>query len=151
MNLDSFISGFTEGEGCFCVSFNLRTKLNTGVEVRPSFSISQNKRNLQLLKTIHSRFNCGAIRFSRNDQNFKYEVRSIKDLVKIVIPFFESNPLLGAKEKDFQNFKKVCEIIYQNLHLNKEKLVELIHIAYQLNGSGKRKYKQEELLKHIAS
>ena len=151
MDMDSFISGFTEGEGCFCVSFNLRSKLKTGIEVRPSFSISQNKRNLQLIKLIYERFNCGAIRFSRNDQNYKFEVRSIKDLVTIVIPFFEKNPLMGVKNDDFINFKKVCEIVYQNLHLNKGKLEELIRIAYRLNGSGKRKYKQEELLKHIAS
>src|SRR5450759_5257838 len=105
MDKNSFISGLVEGEGCFCVSFSRRAKLNTGIEVRPSFSISQNKRNLPLIKEIHTVFNCGSVRFSRGDQTYKFEVRSIADLMKIVIPFFESNPLMGAKKKDFDNFK----------------------------------------------
>ena len=151
MDKNSFISGFVEGEGCFCVSFSRRAKLNTGIEVRPSFSISQNKRNLPLIKEVHKVFNCGSIRFSRGDQTYKFEVRSIKDLVKIVIPFFEKSPLPGVKKEDFNNFKQVCEMVYQNLHRNKDKLKELIEIAYKINCSGKRKYNKNDLLKHIAS
>ena len=151
MDKNSFISGFVEGEGCFCVSFSRRAKLNTGIEVRPSFSISQNKRNLPLIQEVHKVFNCGSIRFSRNDQTYKFEVRSIQDLIKIVIPFFEKSPLLGAKKKDFDNFKQVCEMVYQNLHRNKDKLKELIELAYKINCSGKRKYNKIDLLKHIAS
>ncbi len=150
MDIGSFISGFTEGEGCFCISFSRRAKMNTGIEVRPSFSISQNKRNLELLKKINHFFRCGAIRFSRRDQNYKFEVRSIKDLVKIIIPFFEKNPLMGIKKNDFQNFKLVCEMIKRNEHRNKEKMIELINYAYQINYSGKRKYNKEELLRHMA-
>lgn len=150
MDIGSYISGFTEGEGCFCVSFSRRAKLNTGIEVRPSFSISQNKRNLELLKKINKFFRCGAIRFSRRDQNYKFEVRSIKDLTNIMIPFFEKNPLIGVKKNDFQNFKLVCEMIKRNEHRNKKKMVELINYAYQINCSGKRKYNKEKLLKHLA-
>jgi len=150
MDVNSFITGFVEGEGCFCISFSKRAKLNTGIEVRPSFALSQHKRNLKLLQSIHSEFQCGAIRYSRRDQNYKFEVRSIKDLMKIVIPFFEKYPLLGIKNKDFQNFKKVCELVYTNQHRNKERLGELINLAYQINSSGKKKYTKEELLRHIA-
>ena len=32
-----FVSGLTEGEGCFCVSVALRSKLKIGLEVRLSF------------------------------------------------------------------------------------------------------------------
>jgi hypothetical protein len=35
-----FVSGLTEGEGCFCVSFALRAKPRQGSKVRPSFSLS---------------------------------------------------------------------------------------------------------------
>ena len=151
MDFNSFISGFAEGEGCFCVSFNQRKKLKTNIEVRPSFSISQNKRNLLLLERIQKSFKCGAIRFSRSDQNYKYEVRSIKDLVKLIIPFFDKYPLMGIKKSDFENFKVVCMLVYQNQHLNREILKNIIDISYQINCSGKRKYNKEELLKHMAS
>jgi len=150
MDFNSFISGFVEGEGCFCVSFNLRKKLNTNIEVRPSFSISQNKRNLELLKKIRQNFKCGSIRFSKSDQNYKFEVRSISELVKIVIPFFRRYQLIGVKRSDFEKFSEVCDLVYQNQHRNSEKLKHIIEISYQIN-SGKRKYKKEELLKHMAS
>ncbi len=149
MDINSFISGFTEGEGCFCVSFSRRAKLNTSIEVRPSFAISQNKRNLKLLKQIQKVFNCGSIRFSRKDQNYKYEVRAINDLIKKVIPFFEKHPLMGVKADDFQKFKIICDLIYKNQHRNYEKLKEIIELAYQINQSGKRKYQLKELLKHM--
>ena len=47
-----FVSGLIEGEGCFSVSFTLRKRLRVGIETRPSFSISLNQRDLNLLKQI---------------------------------------------------------------------------------------------------
>src|SRR5690349_8682325 len=44
MDLNSYISGFVDGEGCFCVSFQPRKRHRFGWEVRPSFSVSQNAR-----------------------------------------------------------------------------------------------------------
>lgn len=149
MDFNSFISGFTEGEGCFCISFNRRAKMKTGIEVRPSFSISQNKRNLELLKLINQHFKCGFIRFSKNDQSYKYEVRSIEELIKIIIPFFEMYPLQGIKKNDFLIFKEVCLMVFTSHHLNPENLIKIIELSYNINCSGKRKYKKEELLKHI--
>ena len=149
MDINAFISGFVEGEGCFCVSFSERSKMNTGIEVRPSFSISQHKRSLSLLQQVHGIFGCGGIRFVRTDNTYKYEVRSIQDLQRVVIPFFDTYPLQGAKAHDFQLFKQVCEMVSQNLHRNPVMLKELIAIAYQINCSGKRKYTEDELLRHM--
>lgn len=151
MDFNSFVSGFTEGEGCFCVCFNKRAKMKTNIEVRPSFSISQNKRNLELLKLINQHFKCGSIRFSKSDQNYKFEIRSIKELVRIIIPFFEKYPLQGIKRDDFEKFKEVCVLIHQNQHLSSDCLRKIIELSYQINYSGKRKYNKEELLKHMAS
>ena len=111
----------------------------------------RSKRNLELLKLIDQHLKCGSIRFSKSDQNYKYEVRSIKELVKIIIPFFDKYPLQGVKRNDFVKFKEVCVLIYQNQHLNPDCLKKIIELSYQINYSGKRKYKQEELLKHMAS
>ena len=47
-----FVTGLTEGEGCFCVSLARRKKLRTGLEVRPSFSLSLNERDLRLLQDL---------------------------------------------------------------------------------------------------
>jgi hypothetical protein len=57
-----FVSGLTEGEGCFCVSLALRSKLRTGLEVRPSFSLSLNEKDLELMRDLQTFFGCGWIR-----------------------------------------------------------------------------------------
>jgi hypothetical protein len=56
-----FVSGLTEGEGCFGIALALRGKLRTGLEVRPSFSLSLNERDLELLRDLQAFFECGWI------------------------------------------------------------------------------------------
>ena len=146
MNFASYISGFVDGEGCFSISFNFRAKLNTGIEVRPSFSISQNKRNLQILKEIQTYFACGGLRFSKKDQNYKFEVRNLSDICDRVIPHFQKYSLKTTKMKDFELFSTICCLMRQSKHLNAQYLREIIQMAYQMNESGKRKYQQAKLL-----
>jgi hypothetical protein len=45
-----FVTGLAEGEGCFCVSFAVRPRLRIGLEARPSFSLSLNERDRDLLE-----------------------------------------------------------------------------------------------------
>ena len=150
MDFSWYVTGFADGEGCFSVSFNHRAKLKTGIEVRPSFCIAQNKRSLQVLKDIHAYFGCGAIRFSKRDQMYKYEVRSIKDLTLRIIPHFQKFPLRTSKANDFEIFAKVCLLISQSRHLNLQYLGQIIHESYLMNESGVRRSTKEELLKILA-
>ncbi len=146
-----YVTGFVDGEGCFSVSFNQRMKLKTGIEVRPSFSIGQNKNSLNVLKNIQNYFGCGAIRFSRFDQTYKYEVRSIGEIRKRIIPHFEKYPLLTTKLSDFQTFSWICDQIAASRHLNDVCLAEIIDKAYTMNQSGKRKYTKQQLQKMIVA
>ena len=146
MEFASYITGFTDGEGTFCVSFSRRTKLTTGIEVRPSFSVSQHKRNVRILERIQEYFKCGGIRFSKRDRCYKYEVRSIQDLVKHIIPHFEKYPLQTTKRADFEHFVSICKLVVSNQHLNRDSLGAIIEEAYQMNESGIRRYQKNELL-----
>ena len=149
MELAWYITGFVDGEGCFSISFTKREKMLTGLEIRPSFSIGQNKKSLSVLKEIHTYFGCGAIRFSKHDQMYKYEVRSIDDLRKKIIPHFKKYSLRTNKLRDFTSFERICELIAQSKHLNSEYLKEIIDIAYSMNESGKRKYTKQDILQII--
>ncbi len=149
MDMNSYVTGLVEGEGCFCISFNLRTKLNTNIEVRPSFSISQNQKNLELIKLIKNFFGCGAIRYSKHDRCYKYEIRNLDNLMKTVNIHFQNYPLIGSKKHDFENFTLICKMMKSNLHKNKDQLEKIIDLAYQIN-CGKRKYQKSFLLKKIA-
>ena len=60
-----FVTGLAEGEGCFCVSLAVSKRLRTGLEVRPSFALSLNERDLGLLQGLQAFYGCGSIRESR--------------------------------------------------------------------------------------
>ena len=142
-----FITGLIEGEGCFCISFTKKKRFKIGIETRPSFSISLNRRDLALIKQIHLFFGCGAVRYSRGDRTYKYEVRSIGDLTDTIIPHFKKFPLVGDKKQDFDKFESICRQIKSNLHLSRRFLPEIIRLAYQMNSSGRRKYDIRYLLR----
>ena len=144
-----WVSGFTDGEGCFSVSFTKREKLNLGVEVRPSFSIGQKAHSRESLEKLQNYFDCGAIRYSKKDGLYKYEVRSLDDLFNKLIPFFEKYPLETAKKQDFEKFAKVCRAMKQGHHLNSTGIKEIIDTSYEMNVSGKRGTPKEELISEV--
>lgn len=144
--LANYISGYVDGEGCFCVSFSKREKLKTGWEVKPSFAIGQNFDRREVLDLISQYFNCGFMRRDYNDKTLKFEVRSLDELLKKVIPHFELFPLKSSKQKDFLLFAKICKQMKKQAHRQKGGLKEIINLAYKMNISGKRKYLKVEIL-----
>ena len=145
MDIKSYLSGYVDGEGCFCISFNKSTRHNFGWEIRPSFSVSQNSNRREVLKIMKQYFRCGSIRPDRSDKTLKYEVRSVKDLVKKIIPHFESVPVLSGKQKDFEYFSRVCKLIDKKKHFSKEGFNEVLNVAFKMNPSGKRKFSRGEI------
>ena len=146
MDFKSYVTGFIDGEGCFMVSFTLRSKLKTKIEVRPAFAVAQNKKSLAVLEKMQRFFKCGGIRFDKKDQTYKYEVRSLRDLRRNIIPHFKKYSLLTSKAKDFEKFVTICDSMAKSKHLNAEHLKAIIRLAYTMNSAGKRKHSQEKLL-----
>ena len=142
-----YITGLIDGEGCFSVSFSLRERLKLGLETRPSFALTLNVRDLALIKAVYAHFKCGGIRFSASDSTYKFEVRSIEDLVKYILPHFIKYPLVGSKRNDFEKFEQICRMVSANLHLNREHLIKIIELACDMNPCGKRKYNKSDLLR----
>ena len=143
-----FVSGLTEGEGCFCVSFAIRKKLRAGLEVRPSFALSLNEKDLELLRELQTFFGCGWIRASRADRTFKYEARAVGDLLEAIIPHFERHPLRGSKASSFAALRSVCRMIEQGDHLQRDGLCLIVDLAYEMN-LGKRRLTKEDLLRAL--
>jgi hypothetical protein len=143
-----FVSGLTEGEGCFCIALALRRKLRTGLEVRPSFALSLNEKDLELLRDLQAFFGCGWIRESKSDRTFKYEARSVGDLLDPIIPHFERHPLRGSKAKSFAAFRDVCQMIEQGDHLRRNGARAIVDIAYEMN-LGRRRLPRDELLRAL--
>jgi hypothetical protein len=149
MDFASYVSGFVDGEGCFCVSFIPSRRHCLGWEVRPSFSVSQNGDRAELLYELQKPWGCGFIRPDRSDKTLKYEVRSIPDLVEKVLPHFRSYPLLSSKQGDVERFDRICCLVHQRAHLQIEGLTEIVRLAMEMNPSGKRKYSGSEILNSL--
>ena len=144
-----YVTGLSEGEGCFCVSFALRPRLKVGLEARPSFSLSLNERDQDLLRQLQAFFDCGWIRESRSDRTFKYEARSVAELRDRIVPHFEAFPLHGAKRRAFRGFAEVCQMIGQGDHLRPEGMEEIVRIAYEMN-LGRRRHPASRLLRTLS-
>jgi hypothetical protein len=151
MDLNSYISGFVDGEGCFCVSFQPSDRHRFEWEARPSFSVSQNAERAELLYVIQDRWGCGFIRPDRSDKTLKFEVRNVGDLVAHVLPHFRRFPLVSSKQADFERFARICELVSAGEHLELKGLEQIVRLAMEMNPSGKRKYFGSEILSSLRS
>ncbi len=151
-DIANYISGYSDGEGCFCISFSYRpVNIKVGWEIKPSFAVGQNYDRREVLDLMQQYFGCGFIRRDYGDKTLKFEVRGINDLLDRVIPHFRRFPLRSAKQKDFILFDTVCRKIKQGKHLEPRGIEEILKLAYQMNGSGKRKYPLEYMIAKINS
>jgi hypothetical protein len=147
--IGQYLSGYADGEGSFCVSFSPRPTLYTRLEVRPSFSVSQHMHRTEVLEIFKNTFRCGTIRPNPSDHTYKYEVRSIRDLVEKVIPHFKRYPLLSSKQKEVEKFSYICDLIAHKKHHNPLIVREIVMLSYTMNGLGARRYDRETVLSFI--
>ena len=144
MDIGLYLTGYADGEGCFCVSFSKSDRHRFGWEIRPSFSVSQNGDRAEVLTLFQQRFACGKIRPDRSDKTLKYETRCIDDLVERVIPHFERYPLLSSKREDFGRFARICRMMHAGDHLTRKGFEEIVRLASNVN-MGKRKFPREAI------
>lgn len=150
MEIGSYVTGFVDGEGSFLVSFSKRERMAMGLEVRPAFTVSQHERSKDILSVLQRFFRCGSIRFNKRDRTWKYEVRSLEDLLDKIIPHFCAMPPQTSKLLDFQRFKSVCELMKGNAHLRHDGLVRILELAYEMNNLGARRYAKNDLLMQVS-
>lgn len=136
-----YVTGLVEGEGSFYVGILPRKLGEVDFEVRPSFSLSQHKRNKDLVYKIKEFFGCGFVRPSIKDETLKYEVRDLESLKEKIIPHFEKYKLEGEKRKDFEIFKRIVGLMEERKHLKKEGLKEIIELVMKMTRNQKRKKK----------
>jgi len=144
-----YITGYVDGEGSFLISFSPRNKIRLGLEVRPSFSVSQRMDRSEVLSIMKSYFGCGSIRFSKSDQTRKYEVRSLRNLNELVIPHFRKYPIYSSKKKDFELFAQICEMMKKKDHKEPKGLTKIINMALKMNPNGSRRYSKRFLMSKL--
>lgn len=66
-------------------------------------------------------------------QLLRLSVKSRRELVTKVVPFFERNPLRTIKRRDFELFARVLEAMQRREHLTIQGLVEIASLTERMN------------------
>ncbi|OGF62345.1 hypothetical protein A2662_01065 [Candidatus Giovannonibacteria bacterium RIFCSPHIGHO2_01_FULL_45_33] len=133
-----WISGFTDGEGCFSVAVINNKTTKFGKQIFPEFVVTQGEKSLSALKKINKFFGCGNIfvnkRYDNHNENlYRYCVRSLQELDSKIIPFFEKYPLHTYKQNDFFIFKKVVKAMIQKEHLSESGRKKILKLISKMN------------------
>tara|TARA_Y100000310_G_scaffold307546_1_gene349739 strand:+ start:166 stop:663 length:498 start_codon:yes stop_codon:yes gene_type:complete len=141
--LDSlWITGFTDGEGCFHISINKMPKMTLGWQVLPEFRIVQHEKDEELLYKIKNYFGFGNVKQNRKDHTSirkEFRVRGLKNLRKLIL-FFKKNPLRTTKKKNFEIFSKIIKMMENREHLTKKGMDKIANLVSTMNRKPKPKY-----------
>ncbi len=142
---ESWILGFTDGEGCFSVSFIRNATNKSGWQVFPEFVITQGEKSLDALKVFQKYFKCGKIyvntRYDNHNENlYRFCVRSLIDLTVKIVPFFQRHKLKTAKSKDFTIFSRIINLLNQGKHYSLNGMRKIAVLVEKMNRKKKSRF-----------
>ena len=144
-----FLGGFVEGEGSNSVSITIHKDFKYGINIQPVFNVSQHKNGLDLLNSFKELFNCGyVVKKSGSTDIYVYTLKGYKQIIEHVIPFLDTyvQPY-SCKKEEYLVFKQICLASSEGKQKDKESLIEMVKLAYTLQGKGKgRKRPLSEIL-----
>ena len=128
-----WITGFSDGEGCFLINIIRNPKFKMGWYVQPCFCIVLHEKDRTTLELIKSYF-CEVGNITKNSKNcLQYRVTSLQDLINVIIPHFDKYPLVTQKWADFELFKQVVDLLNRKEHLTIEGLQQIVNIKATMN------------------
>ena len=147
---NEYFTGFTDGEGCFYVGFGKRNDLPLKWQVITEFHVSQNPGGKNVLEEFRKRLDCGYLKpnHAKNpkDKSWILIVKDRKELQQKVIPFFKKYSLHTSKQKDFEIFMKVLDLIEKGEHLSKDGFRKIVELVFNTGRTTNKRYSREMLL-----
>ena len=126
-----FITGFTDGEGCFSCSVLKSSSYKIGWEVQLNFQIKLHVKDYPLLLKIqHSLNGIGTV--TSNQSICVFRVRKFQELLEL-IKFFDKYPLISKKRVDYLLFKQIVSVMELKEHFTLQGLQKIINIKATLN------------------
>ena len=138
-----WIVGFTDGEGCFHVAINKIDKMSLGWQVLPEFRIVQHEKNEETLHKIKSYFDFGEVKINHSDKHGtrkEFRVRGLENLNKLVQFFKQHEFQTLSKQKSFEKFVEIIELMNNKEHLTKDGLNKIAKLISKMNRQPKIKY-----------
>ncbi|HEX6977175.1 MAG TPA: LAGLIDADG family homing endonuclease [Patescibacteria group bacterium] len=151
-----YIVGLIDGEGCFCITISKHKTKKLGFDPRLLFEVEMIIDDKPLLENLQKAFGCGQV-YVLNYKRYgwrphaKFAVKSHKDLVEKVIPFFKKYQLQSKKRKDFELFCEASEMFQNKEHLSLEGITKLREIQSRMNLRNKLKQSSARIRENRAS
>jgi hypothetical protein len=139
-----FITGFSDGEFNFHVSVLPRSENKDKIRTRVIFQIVLHLQEYPLLLSIQAYFNgVGSVYKNIKTNKAFYVVNKPDDLIKFIIPHFNSYPLLTQKNLDFNLWCQIVDIVIKKEHLTSEGLNKIIKLKSFINKGLTKKIKDK--------
>nr|YP_009261990.1 LAGLIDADG endonuclease [Chrysoporthe austroafricana]AMX22065.1 LAGLIDADG endonuclease [Chrysoporthe austroafricana] len=126
-----WLAGFASAEGCFTLTVNNSTSHKLGKTIQTTFTITQHIRDKLLMEYLIDYLDCGML-YKRNEA-CDFRVRSIVDIKKKIIPFFDKYPIQGVKSLAYVDFCRAAYLIDKKSHLTTDGIDELLEIKREIN------------------
>jgi len=127
-----WVTGFIDGEGSFYIRLSENKYNKSGWSTQACFQVGLHIKDKDLLLQSKSFFNETGNIYTNNNVVI-YQVRSLNEIIQVIIPHFEKYSLITQKQSDFILFKKIVELMNKGEHLNKDGLTKIISLKASLN------------------
>jgi hypothetical protein len=143
--LEQWVVGITDGEGCFSICVVPNPGCALGWQGQHEYSVTQGGRSLSALQLVQRFFGCGRVIVNRRRDDHRealarYSVKSRRDLLERVIPFFDEYPLVTAKAQDYMVFREAMSLIAQRCHLDPAGMAEVAALTERMNRRKRSRY-----------
>lgn len=135
---NDWLRGFVDAEGSFYVSVTPKKTSALGYCVVATFAISQTASEKPVLEAIQTYLGCVFIK--TRSPNIpgrlpvcEYRVNAIKDILNVVLPFFNANPLLTTKRLNYLDFEAIMRLVERKEHLSQSGLDQIRTIIAGMN------------------
>ena len=139
-----WVIGFVDGEGCFSVGLTRqagsesRIGYRTGWQVNHRFVVVQGAKSVDALYSLRDFLGVGRVYENRRRDNHKESLHMLyvqrrRDLLEVVIPFFERYHLRTSKRRDFEIFARCVRMVDQGQHLHNEGLAQMAELMQTMN------------------
>jgi hypothetical protein len=142
-----WLAGFVEGEGSVCISLKRHATARFGYFVQPEFFLYQHRKRRKLLEMAAEEFGSGSI-FPKpgNPDVLVLKIGDRRVLRDTVVPFLRRYMRFSARVVDYEIFARAVEMVSDRLHQTRGGLVELVRLAYTINGNGKNRRTPREVV-----
>ncbi len=122
-----YVVGLVDGEGYFSVRAKIEDrKTYKAHAVSLVFGIKLSEKDGKILELLRDYLECGNIYYRKDSREkfcncLEYQVRSHKDMLDKIIPFFKKYPLkFPSKRKAFNYLCEISDMIVERQHLNEK-------------------------------